>query len=275
MKENLKYVNHLNEVFEFAAEEAYVFESDLHDYSWGIIQKNNKISGFARGLTKKQIPILLHCRDESRGFELRNKLFELTEKDVIAEKPGRLMMNGYYLLCYVTAAKKTDYLYRKRFMKIGLEITVEWPFWRKETTTSYMPTSGGEDPSYCCDFPFDFPHGYASNVSSASVLNRNFMFSEFRLRIYGDCVNPQITIGNHTYKVNCTINTDEYLTIDSSAKTIILTTVNGEEINKFSSRDKNNYIFELIPSGESVLAWNGDFGFDLTLIEERSEPKWI
>lgn len=275
MKENLKYVNHLNEVYEFSQEDSYVFESDLHDYSWGVIQKNNKISGFARGLTKKQIPILLHCRDESRGFELRNKLFELTEKDVIAEKPGRLMMNGYYLLCYVTAATKTDYLYRKRFMKIGLEITVEWPFWRRETTTSYMPTSGGEDPSYCCDFPFDFPHGYASSVSTASVLNRNFVSSEFRLIIYGDCVNPQITIDNHTYKVNCTVNTGEYLTIDSSAKTIILTTVNGEEINKFSSRDKTDYIFERIPSGESVLAWNGNFGFDLTLIEERSEPKWI
>lgn len=272
MKENLVYINHLNERFVFADEEAYVFENDLHDYSWDVIQKNNRIAGFMRGLTRKRLPIILHCRNEARGFELRNKLFEITEKDVIAEKAGRLELNGYCLNCYITASKKNDYLYHERHMAVGLTLTVEYPYWYKEAKRSYFESTGSPNG---LDYPFDFPHDYTSGVQNNIISNPNFIPSNFRLIIYGDCANPAITIGSHTYRVDCTVATGEYLTIDSKRKKIYLTGTNGTVTNKFKDRDRSTYIFEPIPAGESVVSWNGNFGFDLTLIEERSEPKWI
>ena len=45
-------------------------------------------------------------------------------------------------------------------------------------------------------------------------------------------------------------------------------------ISKFSDRNRDDYIFEKIPSGSNDVSWDGAFGFDVTLLEERSEPKW-
>lgn len=274
MKENLKYINHLNEVFEFAAEEAYVFESDLHDYSWDVVEKNNRITGFRRGLGKKSIPLCLHCSDPARGFELRNKLFEIAEKDVFAKIPGRLEMNGYFLECYITASKKSAYLYRKRHMAVSLEVTAEYPFWCKEKTISYLANSGTVQ-SGGLDYPTDFSFDYLNSVNQSQVVNEDFIASKFRLTIYGECVNPSIAIGGQIYQVNCAVGTGERLVIDGKDKKIYLINSTGERINKFKDRYKKSYVFEPIPSGGNSISWNGAFGFDITLIEERSEPKWI
>ena len=42
----------------------------------------------------------------------------------------------------------------------------------------------------------------------------------------------------------------------------------------YNARNKLQSVFEKIPSGASVLSWEGDFGVDLTIFDERSEPKW-
>ena len=47
----------------------------------------------------------------------------------------------------------------------------------------------------------------------------------------------------------------------------------GKEINLFDYRDKTQSVFERIPGGNLRLNWTGTFGFDLTLFEERSEPR--
>lgn len=274
MKENLKYINHLNEQFIFADEEAYVFENDLHDYSWNIVEKNNRIAGFTRGIVKKTVPVCLHCRDTERGFELRNRLFELTEKDVIAKKPGRLVLSGYYLECYITASKKSEYLYRKRHMSVALELAVEHPFWCRETAASFFPHSGSGT-AVGLDYPYDYPCDYTNTVQSDSLLNPGFTASKFRLIIYGACVNPSVAIGEQIYRVNCSVGAGEHLVIDSKNKEIYLANSGGTKINKFKDRYKQSYIFEPIPSGESGLTWDKSFGFDLVLIEERSEPRWI
>ena len=110
--------------------------------------------------------------------------------------------------------------------------------------------------------------------SSSPINNTNFVASNFKLRIYGACINPAIIIGDHTYKVNCTVNAGEYLTIDSTTKKIYVTGTDGTVTNVFSQRDRESYIFEKIPVGMVTVAWGGGYGFDLILLEERSEPKW-
>ena len=63
------------------------------------------------------------------------------------------------------------------------------------------------------------------------------------------------------------------MTIDSSQGTIILTKTDGSRENAFNSREKEQNIFARIPQGMSRVKWNGDFGFDMILFQERSQPR--
>ena len=92
--------------------------------------------------------------------------------------------------------------------------------------------------------------------------------------IYGPCSNPAVYIAGHEYRVNCDVGENEYLTIDATTKRIYLTQNDGKEINVFNNRNRDSYIFEKIPPGNSTVSWDGDFSFDVILLEERSAPKW-
>lgn len=38
--------------------------------------------------------------------------------------------------------------------------------------------------------------------------------------------------------------------------------------------DSSSYVFKQVPSGVSDVASPGDFSFDITVFEHRSEPEW-
>ena len=106
-------------------------------------------------------------------------------------------------------------------------------------------------------------------------MNEGFVSSNFIITIFGHVYNPTLYIGGHKYSVKVTVGENEYLTIDSMNKTIVLTKDNGEQINCFNDRDRDSYIFEKIPSGVSVVTSEHEvLQFNLTLLEERGEPKW-
>ena len=275
MLEQLKYKNHVNEVFDFGKNGIFVDMSDIHDYEWTVKSKNNRISSLDYAISKRKLPIIICCDTEEKGIEARNKLLEVTEKDVLAMQHGRIIIGNYYFKCFVTKSEKKDYLTSKRMMKLTLTLTTDSPFWIKETTHSFgaeniqlFETSG-------LDFDFDHPFDYSVDISTSTLSNPGFVPANFRMVIYGACTNPTIYIAGHTYQVNCTVGANEYLTIDSSLKKIFLTSNIGEVTNMFSQRNRESYIFEKIPTGNCDVGWGGDFGFDVILLEERSEPKWI
>ena len=74
--------------------------------------------------------------------------------------------------------------------------------------------------------------------------------------------------------IKAEVSSGEYLVIDSSEKTIMLVKGSGEKVNCFNKRSRDSYVFEKIPVGANTVSWEGEFGFDVTLLEERSEPKW-
>lgn len=123
-------------------------------------------------------------------------------------------------------------------------------------------------------YPYDFPYDYALPLISNNIFCESIGASDFRLLIYGEAANPSVIIGGHNYAINGTVGKGETLLIDSLTKTITLTTAAGNKINWFDKRGRENYIFEPIPTGKVGVNWSGSFGFDLTIIEKRSEPKW-
>ncbi len=124
-------------------------------------------------------------------------------------------------------------------------------------------------------YPFDYPYDYSVSHLSRNIVCDSVGSGDFRLLIYGEAVNPSIVIGGHIYAINGTIGKGETLLIDSLNKSITLTTAFGNKVNWFDKRGRKDYIFEPIPAGTNPVNWSGSFGFDLTVIEKRSEPRWI
>ena len=272
MLEQLKYQNHMNEIFEFGKDGIFVDTNDLHDYEWAVTKKGNRIASLDYAVSKRKLPITIVCATEDEGIAARNKLFEVVERDVLAMQHGKIIIGDYYFKCFVTKSQKADYLVNKRLMKATLTLTSDRPCWTNERTIPFrISETDGEGLDYSFDFPFD----YMTEMTGTVLNNPSFIASNFKIIIYGACSNPAININGHTYQVFCTVGTNEYLTIDSTTKKIQLTAYDGTIINKFNERNKKSYIFEKIGSGGNPVTWNGGFGFDIILMEERSEPRWI
>lgn len=275
MLEDVIYKNHLNEVVKLNGESGIFCNSnDLRDFSYSITKKNDRISSFSKGVVKKSLPIVIVCNSEAKGITAKNKLFEVMEKDVLANTHGQFIIGDYYLKCFVTGSKKSNYYYHKNYMETKLTIQTDLPSWVKESITTFGYVGAGGASSGNMDFNNDFPMDYTSNLVGRSVNNTGFVSSNFRITLYGAASNPSITIGGHEYGVAATMESNEYITIDSINKTVILTHTDGTTENVFKNRNKESYIFEKIPVGLNLVVLEGCQKADITLLEERSEPKW-
>ena len=471
MLEQFTYTNSFNETLEFGKNGLFVNENDLRDFAWSITSKNNKISGFKKGVVSKTIPVILNCNSEDEGVALRNRLFEVFEKDVLTKKHGKIQIGDYYLHCFITGSKKSSYLMHKHCMVVSLTVQTDKPSWIKETPIGYIvhqpndstnqPTDSVKPPTiglefklydgrtdgewaeyvgtYMCtgigtatdsdivipdkvdgipvtiidgggyfgeggfkdctqitsvtlpntithiyngafmnctnltkvvipdsveyigqfafygctsltsifipisvtktessifeecknltvyceaksmpsgwfpsydeplgayydaeldaripipivwgstrtdvssdelgllDYPYDYSYDFTNTVGTLEIINPHYVPSNFVLRIDGAVSNPVIFINGHKYAVNVNIKQNEYLTIDSLQKTITLTEATGGVQNCFKYRDRDSNVFEKIPNGAVNISPQNALQFVLTLIEERSEPKW-
>lgn len=281
MLEKITFTNHINESMEWGSNGIYVNYNDLHDYTWDFTANGSRISSFSKGIVEKTIPLIICCDSVEDGLEKKNQLMEICEKDVLSLQHGKLTIGDYYIRCYITGSKKGNYLIHKGYIETTLTLTTEYPQWVKESLFRYMPSGyvitepgAGNVPKRNHDYNFDYPYDYMSESVMRTVDNTGFIESNFNLIIYGAVTNPIIHIGGHTYSVDCTVEENEYLTIDSVYKTIILRKQDGTKVNKFNDRNRDSYIFKKIEPGENVVSWSGDFGFDVILLEERSEPLW-
>ena len=274
MLEQLIYKNHMNEVFEFGKDGIFVDTNELHDYEWSVTKKNDRISALKRGVVKRKLPVVIVCKTEAEGVAAKNRLLEVVEKDALAMKHGKIIIGQYYFRCFVTKSKKKDYLITKRYMKLTLTLTSDFPYWVKEETFAFRKLSedtGGKN----LDFAYDHPFDYSSGMGNKRLNNTGFVPTDFKMIIYGACTDPAVYVAGHLYQVFCEVKSGEYLTIDSVAKRIYLTAFDGTTTNVFHLRNRESYAFEKMPSGTSSVIWEGDFGVDVVLLEERSEPRWI
>lgn len=276
MYEQLKYINHLGSELDFGANGLYVNENDLHDFAWSVITMNDKISGFERGIQTRTIPVRIAADTDSNGITFRDNLFEIPERDVLANKYGKLYINGYYCECFITASKKSAYSKQKNCMAIELTITTDRPYWVKQAHTDYPA-----DPSWypVTDTGLDYPHDFLIDYGPSTrrwvtTENTGAFNSDFRLEIEGLVENPRITINDHDYSVDGMVYHGETLIIDSINKTVLVYDAVGGVRNYFNNRNRDSYIFQPIPSGNLTIRWSNDFDFTLYLMEERSEPKW-
>lgn len=271
MLEPVKYINHLNETLNLDVPKIFVQDSDLHDFTWDVKSKNDRISGFKRGIHSKSVTIVIKGDTEKECFDLCNRLFDVMEKDTISENYGKLFVCNYYLKCFTVESKKSEYQKAQGYIKVRLKLTTDSKYWVKETVTTFG--FGSESEGTNLDFNRDFPSDYTSNLLNTRLNNTGFFESNFIMRIYGACDNPGVVIAGHKYSVDVKVEANEYLVIDSVEKTIVLVKKDGSKVNCFNNRNRDSYVFEKIPTGVNTVS-SGNFKFDVTLLDERSEPKW-
>lgn len=275
MLENFIFENHLLQRFIGLENGVYLNSNDLRDFSWNYDTLNGRISRFYKSVRNRKIPLIVFCDSDEKAIEIKNKIFELSAVDVEARIPGKIYVGDYFLHGYVTGSKKTDYNLKKRLCGIELTFTSDDDYWysvNKHTFIAGDEASGSIGGN--TDYSFDYPYDYAVPLKGRNILCNSVGKCAFQLQIYGEVVNPTVIIGGHTYTINGAVGKGETLLIDSLAKTITLTTAYGNKINWLDKRGREQYIFEPIPSGFTSVSWLGTFGFDLTVIEKRSEPKW-
>ena len=275
MLDSFVYENHLGLRFEGLANRVYVNYNELRDYSWSYDTINNRISRFYRPIKDRKIPLVICCASDAEAVQIKNRLLELADADIEALHPGKVRIGEYYTNGYVTESKKSNYLINKRLCNLELTLTSDDPAWYREEHNSFIPgldTVIGTDSGI--DYAYDYPSDYMQTLQGNHIVCESMSANAFRLRIYGATADPSIVIGGHIYSVTGVIGADEVLEIDSLTKTITLITATGKRTNWFDKRNRESYIFEPIPAGKHAIAWSGGFGFDLTIIEKRSEPKW-
>lgn len=274
MLDKFIFENHLGQRFEGLENGVYLDSSQLRDYTWKYDTINSKISRFYHAVKGVKIPLVFMSPDEGKTREILNKLHELAASDIEAVTPGKVYCGEYYTLGYITASAKSDYLNSERYCKINLTMTREDHSWYREQLHRFLPTeSSSVGEGY--DFPYDYPYDYETKSrTTQNIVCDSARGSAFRLVFYGPVTNPSVKIGGHEYSVSGTIGANETLTIDSLSKKITLSAKSGQKINWFDRRNRDRYIFETIPAGINSVTWDGTFGFDLTVIEKRSEPRW-
>lgn len=275
MLEKFIFENHLGQRFEGLPNGVYLNYNDLRDYSWSYDTINNRISRFYRSMRDRTLPLVVKCDSDKKAVEVKNRLHELAEADIEAMIPGKIFVGDYYTSGFITGSVKSNYLITKRLCYIELTLTSEDPVWYREQTHTFLPDTGiSIGIGGGTDYPYDYPYDYAISLKGKKILCDSIESNDFRLLIYGEVTNPSVEIGGHTYKINGSIGKGETLMIDSLTKKITLTTATGAKINWFDKRGREEYIFEPIPAGQNIVSWVGTFGFDLTVIEKRSEPRW-
>ena len=274
MLENFVFENHNGQRFTGLSQGVYLNYNDLRDYSWSHDTINGRISRFYRGITNRKIPLVVYCASDSEAVKVKNRLTELAEIDIEATLPGKIYIGDYYTTGYITGSKKGDYLITKRLCSLDLTFTSDDPAWYREQIYPFIPGDGSTSVTGGVDYPYDYPYGYSATLTSRNIVCDSVSDNAFRIHIYGEVTNPTIIIGNHTYTVNGTVGAGETLLIDGLIKTITLTTASGAKVNWFDKRGRESYVFQPIPSGIHAVSWNGNFGFDLSIIEKRSEPRW-
>ena len=269
MLDRLTYVSSTGSTIRFGNTDSHILinTNDFRNYEWQYSQSYKRITDFSRDTVSRTLPVLIYGKDVKT---IANNIFEIIENDVLLRKYGKLYSGDYYMRGYFTASSKPSYT-ADGFLKLSLTFVSDKPYWIKETNYQYRPDAIEREG---LSYPYDYPYDFLASVSVQDIINPSFAEQNIRLTIYGDCVNPSVMIDDHVYGVNTTIDENEYVTIDTAEKTIVLTKQDGTTQNVFNARNRDYYIFQKIPSGKHAISVLPITNVDLTILEERSEPKW-
>lgn len=250
--------------------------SSIFDYSWKYeFSTYNRVKRIKRTTKTFTVSIVVYGKTFEEYMSNLTELFEVLDKDCITETAGRLYCDEYYVKCFFAKSVKPKKVLGTLQTTVNFTVVIDGSGWIREKQYLIKPYMEGVSETTGGDFAHDYPMDYARELPTKRIVNDGIAPVNFELVVYGPCENPEIVIGGNMYKVNTSLVAGEYMKVNSITKKVYKVKANGEQISVFNLRDRDNYIFEKIVPGINDVSWDGTFGFDITILEERSEPKWI
>ena len=264
----------------------------LLDYSWAYAtrdrRRGSRIAGFNKGVASADVEMFVMADNVTSRNEATDAFNNLIEVDIYDGKAGKLWFNDWYTFGYITGSKNSRWQYEVGLIKKNLTFVREEETWFHVISKSSYNEGDQPDEDFekgIKDYEldedtnlvgYDYEYDYGvDRISASEIINPNPLGCNFIINISGPTNNPFIRIGETNINVNVEVPDGAVLTIDSTAKTIMLTYADGNTVNAFSARNPDYYIFQLIESGANAIIWDGSFRWDLQMIEERSEPRWL
>ncbi len=249
---------------------ATIFDYALSYTTFG--KTNPKIGKFKNQIKKGDMKIIVFGQTREDFCENVNNFMNVINYDVDNNTTGRLYCGEQYCSGYFCKnVHGTTYNNSKR-AELKLNFVAENGSWITEKDFSFEAKTLSL--SNVKKYAYKYPYRYSTSSGENYIENNHYTDCNFKLRIYGPCVNPHIIIGTHRYQVWTILTEGERLEIDSIRNKVYKVMVNGTKVSLFNERDKQSCVFDKIPPGRQRVAAPGTFNFDLTLYEERSEPQW-
>lgn len=279
---NIKYVNCQNEVIDLTGNEYKMLrENTLFDYDWDYATMNEYnpvIYSFDRNMVEKSITVDIVAKTKKEYAIACNRFLEITEKDVYSVTPGKIVVNDdFYLSCYIFSKKMSQWHPGANRIRNTYTLVSEKGRWMKDVYKVFGGSSIYEPESTDRDYPKDYMMDYVPSGGIKRLISDSFVPFDFEIVFQGPVTDPVVVCGGNVYRVYTTLEEGETLTINSVTKKVYKTKINGEVVNEFSKRDRENYIFEKIPatSGSTYIDHTAGTIVSVRAFTERSEPKWI
>lgn len=269
------YVNSKNEMVYL---DRYPFKmlsnTSLFDYEWQYeTKRNNRVKNIKKSTKTATLDIVVSGRTSEEYYQNIAQLYEILDYDCAMGSPGKLYCGRYYLQCYFYKGEKPKKYVKVKQTTVSFTIVTDLVNWVKEAAISYRDRQVIGMDIAGIDYPYDFRHDFMSAIPA--INNTSFYPCDFVLSIYGPCAEPMITIGENVYMVHADLKQGDSLIIDSRNRKITRVLNDGTQINDFAKRNKDNYIFEKIMPGINPVSCEDNINFDILILDERGEPKWI
>lgn len=209
---------------------------------------------------------------------------EQFEADLTAGRPG--VISAYTMAdeewtqnAYIPVSEPTD---DRHGLTCDLTVLLLDGVWRHLLPQTDFTTSIDVSGGVYLDLPTDVPFDLKPGAVSQEIHNPSLTAMPWICHIYGPATSPYFRIAGNLYQVNCEIPQGAYLTIDARAgsKSVILTDLVGGRTDMFAKARRGRglgggeYLFQPIPAGNNEITWPNTFGFDISIVQERSTPPW-
>ena len=272
----LTYTNSKGDTFDLLSNGLRVKDGNFHSFRWtpqvvaGLL--GDSVKGFGKDSVHYQTTLCFKGTEAQRKADL-NAFHAATETDIINQTPGTLAWGEDYVKCYVIASSTYPTDETPSWTLNDIDIYVPYPFWMRDVKRSFIASTASTSG---LDYDYDYDYEYYQGAVGSDIFQTDhYAPSDFTMIIYGPAVDPVVTVDSHPYGVYATLLSTDYVTIDSRSHTVIKTANDGTQTNLFDYRTKTQSVFDKMPADTFTLTWSGTFTFDLTLHEERSEPRWI
>lgn len=281
--QTIRYVNNSNESYILQGDgRGFVDISQLYGYDWqydtvaSVTGAGGVVSSFRHEPRRLGLEVRLRGFSRSDFLAKMNELHAIAEADVIANTPGRLYVGDQYTECFLATSGAISGMAKVgNFTTEEIGVLITRPYWCMEKTYQYNPVEAETVDAYGKKYNGRYPYRYGTGLAVSRINNTHYTECPAVITIYGATSNPTVTIAGNIYNVEVTLLSTERLVIDQIKKEIHRVASNGTKTSVFNNRNKNYDIFKPVPAGDQVLMYSGDFLMTITLVEQRSQLKWV